>query len=249
MRKLPISLTLYTTTKGHFGCKTNYQHTVKSLSNQISIKEFGSATAHIKISEGEMEGGLEMSEFLSKAGLNILSTEKNWNREGNNHAEGYFQDMMVMMNSESVHKNEFILFLEDDWIINTDKLDFWLSEGVKCLKKNKDILCVRINDEINKDVSRATSINKYIYTQDSDYTIYGPTLTFQPTLMRTRDWYAAVRHINKDWEKVKNQHCELISGYYMHSLFSNSPTPFAFFDPEKINATHIGTEKFAKENL
>lgn len=239
MKKFPISVTLYSTSKGHHNQDT-YAHTIKHLAAKLPLDSFGSLNVHIKVSEGHGEKAMGMIEDLHKSGFFTYVTQGDWNREGNNHAEAYYKDMLTLMSQDTVHQNEYILFLEDDWLINCDNLAFWLSEGIKCLKNNKDILCVRVNDEINQDVSKATTINKYIYVQNRDAGRWGPTLTFQPTLMRTRDWYCAVRQINRDWELIKNQHCELLSGFYMSRLFSNSPTPFAFFDPSKINATHIG---------
>ena len=249
MKNLPISLTLYTTTKGHFGYKDCIKHTVNHLKN-VADGCFTSEFAHIKTCEGE-EGEKvrqEMTSFLEGRKINVLSTTKDWNRKRNNHAIEYFADMETIMNNNDVHQNRFIFFHEDDWIINTDKkLIQLLQDGIKLLNENKEILCVRVNADIDKDTSKATKIGNDIFLQNENYTRYGPTITFQPTLMRTRDWYAAVRAINRS-ELRLTQHCELLTGYFMKSLFSDSMTPFAFFDPNVINATHIGSEEFAKEN-
>ena len=249
MNSLPISLTLYTTTKGHFGYKDCAKDTVDHLS-KIDEGCFSNKSAHIKVcdsQEGE-DKCEDLKSFFESKQIDVSTTKGNWNRKNNNHAVEYFKDMETLMNQDSVHDNEFILFHEDDWIINTQKpLMYLLQEGIRLMKGNKDILCVRINADTNTDLSKTSKITKDIYIQNEDYTQYGPTITFQPTLMRTRDWYAAVRQINRNDLRFKS-HCELLSGMFMKGLFATVSTPFAFFDPNTINATHIGSEEFAKEN-
>ena len=249
MNSLPVSLTLYTTTKGHFGYKDCPKHTVDHIST-IGEGCFSSKSVHIKVCDNKDgdEKFKDLDRYFKKKSFNVVSTKGSWNRKNNNHAIEYFKDMETLMNEDLVHDNEFIFFHEDDWIINTEKpLIYLLQEGIKYMRRNKDLICVRVNADINTDISKATKISNDIYLQNEDYTQFGPTITFQPTLMRTRDWYAAVRQINRNDLRFKS-HCELLSGMFMKGLFATVNTPFAFYDPNVINATHIGSEEFAKEN-
>jgi hypothetical protein len=253
--KIPVSLTFYTTSKGHFGNRDCYRSTIERLVEDGILYSFSERVAHIKDSG---EGTEDIKRFLVDHGFEIKIRKGEW--DNHNHVSknsdfpiaGYYGDMFNLMSEQSVQNNEFIFFLEDDNIINNKKeLTYFLKEGVNLLRKNKDILCIRINRtdiEGWDDISKATKITKDIYVQDEDYTKYGPTLTFQPTIMRTRDWFAAVRFINKNWDQFKDSHCEIVSGHVMRYLFSDASKPFAFFDPELISCEHIGTREFAKNH-
>lgn len=248
MSQIPISICLFTTTKGHYKFNT-HNHTLNRLNELIPLDDIGKF-AHVKVSSGHNNKLEKISHDLSKFGFKTLYTEQDWNREDNNHASAYYQDMLTLLNHNDVHKNPYILFLEDDWLINCEgDLLFYFKEAIKYLKEDKDLLAIRINHEINKDTSKAFRVNNNFYLQNKDYTQYGPTLTFQPTIMRTRDWYTSVRLINKNWEQFKNQHCELVSGNVIRYLFSDSARPFAFFNPEKLNCTHIGCKEFIEKHL
>jgi hypothetical protein len=245
--KIPVSVCLFLTTKDRYAYRNFYRHTIDRLNQSIPLCNFGNLSAHIKISaDNHISTFIEMENWLESKGFDVFSTHKIWDKVGNQHAEGYYQDMNTLLAQDCVHSNPYMLLLEDDWLINCDNLDKYFAEGIKLLRDNKDILCVRINDEMNKNASKAKKITRNIYTQTKDNTKFGETITFQPTLFRTRDWYAAVRLINKNWEQFKHQHCELVSGNVMKYLFSDKEEGcFAFFDPEKLNCTHIGTEEFA----
>ena len=246
-QKLPISLCLYLTTKGHWSYKDCYRHTVRNISSHIPLDNFGSLVAHVKVSSGDSE--TPFVKFLEENGFKVLVTYQDWNRKDNNHAEAYFKDMLKVMGDEEVHKNEFVIHQEDDFPWQVEKRDavFYWNHAIKLLKSDKDLLAVRVNDEINQDVSKAKKIDQFTFQQNLDYTRWGPTLTFQPTIVRTRDWFFSVEMINKYWENLKDQHCELTSGLAMRN-FTSSRTPFYFFDPKMFNCRHIGSEEFAKEN-
>jgi len=249
-RKIPISVCLFTTTRPRWGFIDCYKHTIERLNQSIPLSDFGNLSAHIKISDdSHFEKADEMEDWLSGRGFNVLRTHKNWDKVGDQHAEGYYGDMYTLMSTQAVQNQPYMLLLEDDWLINGEDLIGYFKKGVELLKKNKDVLCVRVNDEINQDVSRATKIGANIYAQNKDYTKFGETLTFQPTILRVRDWYAAVRFINKNWHQLKGNHCELVSGSIMKYLFSDKEEGcFTFFDPAKLSAKHIGTEEFANEH-
>lgn len=245
--KIPISLTIYSTTKGHYGNDT-LETTIKHLNKKFLIEEFGCAYCHLKVSTGHEEKSLKITKDNKKYGIKTISTIKDWNRQDNNMAEAYFLDMYRLMSENDIHSNPYVFFLEDDWLINTDfDLNFYFSEAIKLLKKDSTMLAVRINNEEHSDTSKSVKINNTFFLQGKNYTQYGPTLTFQPTIMRTRDWYATVRFINKNWYVFKDQHCELVSGNVMRYLFADNPTPFAFFNPDKVNCKHIGTKDFGNE--
>lgn len=236
------------TTKGHWGYKECYKHTLSQINSIIPLELFGSLIAHIKVSKGDFFK--KMQDDLEEYGFKVIITEKDWNRKDNNFAKAYFEDMFTVMSDSLVHQNEFCLHQEDDfpWVCKGKDPALYLNHSIKLLKGNKDLLAIRLNDEINQDLSKSSKIDDYTYQQNLNYTQWGPTLTFQPTIMRTRDWYFSLEMIHKYWDKLKDQHCELTSGLAMRN-FTSSRTPFYFFDPKQFCCKHIGSEEFAKENL
>jgi hypothetical protein len=251
MKKLPISLAFFTSTKGHWGYQDCYKHTINSISESVFTDVFSGLFAHIKNSG---EGFEEIEDWLKQKGFFVKIRDGIWDNHGtifeSEEVLGYYGDMLNLLSENDLLKNEFILFCEDDNTINCNG-DFteFLSRGMSLLKNRADILSVRINrtDCANwNDLSKSTKIDDYIYLQNEDYTKVGPTLTFQPTIMRTRDWYSSVRFINNNWNQFKNAHCELVSGFVMKYLFTDSKKPFAFFNPDKISCDHIGIEEFIK---
>lgn len=244
------SIVLYTSTRGHFGYKDCYKHTVKRLEKENLDFWRIYKLAHIKISPGEEELAAEMKQWLNKKGFRVIQTKANWkhNDPNNSHAKEYYKDKLKCFSDKEIQKRRYTFFIEDDWKVNFNGYaDFYLDRAAEFLDKNLDYLCVRVNNEIEKSVEKATPLTEdnLIYKQNLDYTIYGPTLTFQPTLIRSAEWRHALRLINSNLDILNTQHCELVSGMAMRQ-FSDSDTPFCFFNPQIINCEHIGEEEKIK---
>lgn len=252
MEKLPINLIFFTSTKGHFGHKDIYQHTLNSLKKQIAPERIGYKVAHIKVSPDEHHIAYEMMDFLEQWGFDkILTTEANWSHDGN-HGEEYTKDIQKTLEYLSVNPNteEFTLWMEDDYIFNINKetkcpqnLDFYFDRAINVLKSNFRLQTVRFNlDKPDKD--KILQYDDLVYLQKKNYTPYQNTVTFQPTIYRTKDlWWSYCVFLKNNWEKLKHTHIELRSGYSLFPL-TDSPMPFAEFNYDIVRSIHIGTKNY-----
>jgi hypothetical protein len=249
-----LCICFFTSTKGHFGNRDIYKYSLQKLAEQLNTyfyePEYGiSLLCHIKHTKIDFDYALVMRDEILKIFPHafIIFSEGQWSHNTPSHGEEYYKDMFKVYGSDFVHESEYVLHLEDDWLFSGCGIVFkglinYLEAGVFHLRVNRLTLAVRFNHDINQDVSKATLKNDFFY-QNEDYTPYGPTLTFQPTIMRTRDWWLALLMIQSAWEKIKGQHCELISGWFMKQL-PHDGQPFAFFDPSAVNCQHIGIPDF-----
>lgn len=237
-----LAIVLYTSTKGHFGYKDCYKHTVERMIEEIPFFADYEKVAHIKYSLEDGEKQLiEMKDFLEKRGFEVLISQGDWSHNKGSHAKEYYKDMFTALSSEKIRKRRFTLVCEDDWLLDfKGKWPVAVSKALQFLDKDKDRLCVRVNHDIHKDLSKADEVvDGLIHQQNTDYTPWGPTFTFQPTIVKSSEWFNSVRFINRNLDALEKVHCEIISGEIL-SMFSDSRTPFCFFNPEKVNAEHIG---------
>lgn len=248
-----LSFIFYSSCRGHFGFKNSYKFTIENFFKEVTMFKRFKKSCHIKYSKEEILELDKIENWLAEKDFFVVKTEGEWkhNDSLNSHAKEYYKDQLKMFTKEigEIPEKEFSLFCEDDYLIHSDKnLSFYLKEGVDFLQKNPQALCVRINSEPNKKTEGATKINEFIYRQDEDYTPYGSTFTFQPTIVRTRDWWHSLRIINNNLHLLDSVHCEILSGQ-VFKQFSDDESPFYFFDPEVLWCEHIGEkEKLEKLN-
>lgn len=256
-----LGVVLYTSTKGHFGYTDCYKHTVNRLVEVFPhCWESLTKVAHIKRSpDDSSEVFLEMFDFLKSNGFDVLVTNGDWGHNKPSHAVGYYQDMKRTLGHAPLHKKRYVFACEDDWLLNF-KVNSTSSimKAIEFMDTNLDVLCVRVNHDVHTDLSKTVGpIKDLFYLQHLDYTPYGPTFTFQPTIVRLKEWYHSVRLILKKrdvWRKEFNteyfsyNHCELVSGETL-KVFSDSELPFAFFDPNVIVAQHIGENEWINRQI
>lgn len=244
-----LTLVLYSSTRGHWGFKNSYEFTINNL-KKIFRSDFDRLNKYCNVKRGSEEDEYktfcEMDQFLTKNGFKVLATDGAWSHNNSSHAVGYYQDMLSVF--DNIYHTEYTFVCEDDWLIHSEE-PFWacLESGIDFLNKNKNALCIRINSEPDKRKDGATEVRRGIYRQDESFTPYGSTFTFQPTIVRTRDWWHSLRIINQNLHLLETTHCELLSGY-VFKQFSNDTSPFYFFNPDLIWCEHIG-EKEKLERL
>jgi len=243
-----INFVLFTSTKGHFGIKDCFEKTVERLEDLGSY--FFHKFAHIKVSQGEESIGDLMKNWLKNHKWNTELGFGNWSHDSPSHAVEYFFDIQKMLNKKEILEKEYCLLLEDDWLINSLEFLPLLEEGVDCLNKNRDLLAIRIEREGQGNIENCEQISRSILRHNLNYSQYGPTFTFQPTLVRTRSWSHAINFFwnNKfliDKLSMGELHCELLATQLL-KLISNTDRPFCSFDMKLINATHIGEINYGK---
>lgn len=240
-----LAILLFSTTRGHFGFKNSYEFVVDNLAGKVG---FGLKLAHIKYQEEEGDTLTNMECALEDKGYVVIRTEGEWKHNSISHAQEYFKDQLRLFSS---HAKPYSLICEDDWIIKTSQksIEHYFKYGIDFLEQYPQALCVRINAEPDRHLKGSTQITDLIYRQDEDRTIWGSTFTFQPTLVRTRDYLFALRIINQNLHLLERTHCEILSGEVFRQ-FSTDQSPFYFFDPGLIWCEHIGEkEKLEKLNI
>ena len=243
-----LTIVLYSSTKGHFGFKNSYQFTVDSLMKNLGDDFFSLAKyCNVKREDGDGKVFSEMEDFLGKRGFIINQTFGDWSHNNSSHAKEYYKDMLSVFNK--FYQKQFTFVGEDDYIIHSnDPFNYCVEVATKFLKENKNALCIRINSEPDRRINGATKVAEGIYRQDEDFTKFGSTFTFQPCILRTRDWWHSLRIINNNLHLLDSVHCEILSGQ-VFKQFSDDKSPFYFFDPELVWCEHIGEkEKLEKLN-
>lgn len=246
MSRFPLSLLFFTSTKGHWGRKYIFQETIADLEKKFGIHSFASSVAHIKHSGNESDLLEEITDYTLKRGFGkILTSHGTWNHiDIANMGKEYYKDMGKVLNDPYVLKNEFCLHLEDDWLFNCESVDKYLHKAIVFLKNNPNCLCVRFNNQdehIEPHQYHVSITDDDIFFQSENYSPYGPTVTFQPTVFRTRDWRNAVNLILDNLEVLGHTHSEIISGESLKKINLNkTKTPFAFFNPKVVSVKHIG---------
>lgn len=238
-----LAFVLYTSTKGHFGQKDLFKFTVDRLEKKVPLFSDFYKTAHIKVSRDECYLGVYMMDWLIEKGWVVKVTIGEWSHNNKSHAEAYYADKLKVFSHPDLHKYKYTIFFEDDWLLNVDekRTQILLDGALDFLNNETSALCVRINNEA-EDVNPADiRVRNFLYCQGLNRNQYGPTFTFQPTIVRTLEWYHALRLINKNIHQLEFTHCEILSGEAMKN-FSDSQTPFCYFDPRLISVTHIGEE-------
>lgn len=248
-----LAIVLYTSTKGHFDYKDCYKHTLSRLEEQFGLLTFFYKLAHIKVSEGEEDLAYEMEAYLKVHGFSVLKTQGTWKHDcdHNSHAKEYYKDMFTALSDKKLHNYPYVLCMEDDWLLSFPKnsAEHWCRKAIDVLDKDLNKLCVRINNKKENELSEATAIQEEdIYMQNLGYTPWGPTYTFQPTIVRTKEWYHSVRLINNNIEILDSQHCEIVSGKTLKN-FTDDLCPFLFFNPNKVHAEHIGEKQWIQNKI
>lgn len=184
-----MNLCFFTTTKGHFGRKDIYKITIENLFSKIQYHYFFDRIAHIKVSPGEEEVANEMEEYLASKKFHVLKTIGEWRHNDNSHGYEYNKDIYTMFSNQMVGRDRFSLWLEDDWILNGRDIERKFYDAQIFLNNKPDYLSVRVNADRYED-DKVFDNGKF-KVQKENYTNWGPTFTFQPTIVKTENIHYA----------------------------------------------------------
>ena len=240
-----MNLIVFCTTMGHGGRHT-YEETINSILDQAG-DFFSRRIIHLKTKPSQEDKAEEIKDFAAEKNFRIIESKADLVHHSSNHqvhSAEYFKDVFKTYSDPTIRKEKYSFWLEDDWILRTQEQDLVsaLRESENFLDNNTNQLCVRFNsaEEFKKcEQDHFRSPSRDIFTQGLKYTQWGPTFTFQPNVNRTIEVYAAWKAAQRYLDILGQYHCELLSGDLMKNL-TESPTPFSFYNPEKIYAQHIG---------
>ena len=245
MQRLPLNLIVFATTMGHGGRHT-YKETIEGLFSKIDPAIFTNLLLHLKTREGEEKIADKIKDFCLSFHIRVLETKENIVHHSENHlthSAAYFKDIFKAYSDLEIRKTKYSLWLEDDAPIMNQNIDLFkaFQESIFFLDENPDQLCVRFNRSEGFNDAQEGSIkeNNNFFTQDSNYTKYGPTFTFQPNISRTNEIFIAWKMAQAHLDKLGSYHCELMSGDLLKNM-TNSKTPFSFFNPLKVYSKDTG---------
>ena len=246
MDTLPINLIVFATTMGHEGRHT-YGKVIDTLFSQLDPQLFANKVLHLKSREEELDIAVEIKDFCSEKNIRVIESKEeivHHSENHLNHSAGYFKDIYKVYSDLELRKQKYSFWFEDDWLLNINSIDLEqaLRESLDFLDDNPNQLCVRFNRSEKFDEPEGECLKKTenIFTQTENYSQYAPCFTFQPNVNRTSEFFLAWKTLQQHLHKLGSYHCELMATHLLREGFSNSKTPFSFFDPEKIYSQHIG---------
>lgn len=240
MTPFPITLALYTSTKGHFK-KDTYRDTVNHILNQIPANYWGNLHANVKWEgNGDEDKRDEMASWLKSRGFKVTTPCKKWSHSDNSHSTAYLEDMELV---SSFIKTPYLFHLEDDFLIHCAKnsLEYWLSESLQILQENTQIVQVRIArwrnevDRINRLKEKHGIDGRAEWLNDERFR--HNDWSNNPFIARTRDFHNAIRLVLNANLPKHSEHGPAIA----MKLFSQEKMPFISFNPEMIRCLHQGT--------
>lgn len=236
MIALPITLCLYTSTKGHFDRDT-YRETVTDLLRQVPAQNLDALLAHVKWEPGDEVKRDEMSVWLRERGFIVFDGCNRWSHNHPSHNEGYCEDIRKMV---SKVRSPYYWHAEDDWLIKTDSLVDQLADAVRRLETSPDLLQVRFPRYTNEPERIRGLRAKHGIDAKVEEDGLGGTRhndwSNHPYVARTRDVNAAIRFV---FATNLPRHTEHGLSVAM-KLLSDGQTPFFTPDAAKIRVGHIG---------
>jgi hypothetical protein len=245
--KIPLAIALFATTKGHWGINTRWRETVNDLNSQIPLGNFSALFSNIKVTNNEeISFGNEIAEELkSLYGFNNHLEVQDWKHFDVSHQVGYLSDIFRMYNNPKVLESQYVLHLEDDWLIRAEDGDLlkWINKAINLLEKNPNILQVRFprfNDEFKRinNLKERHGIDTYSRHHDDDFFVHSD-FSLNPSIFRTRDLRNATLLIIKNQNSF-GPHVEHDFGRAV-KYFSNPQESLSCFYPNKARSYHIGS--------
>lgn len=236
MTKLPICLTLFTSTKPHFGHST-WEATLRHLDRQIPLSQFGARYAHVKVSPDQKDVGFVMEMDLIHRGFFVDTTVGDWSR-GMSHQNAYLLDQRKASQSRVVQDQPFMLLLEDDSTLSPRKgeLANYLAQMMQALEQEYSLVSTRLVRRCDWDggiptIGPVTSI------------FFSPNFDFQPAVLRSRDFLFAHKVIEDNWAQLSHLQCELVMRIALDTL-SRSQYRHMVWHPDEIETVHLGTPDY-----
>lgn len=253
--KIPLNLIIFSSTKGHFGIKTRYLETIKSLNQQIPLSYFSQRFLHIKVSSGEKEICYEMENNVKLYDFEVIPDYGDWSHGNLDHQIGYLNDMNSVYYRGDVNSVQYSLVMEDDFLIKTYDKDllYYLNKGVSILEEMSNIVQVRIPrftnefDRVNnlKAKHNINGIAKKINGDDEIFALNDWSNNVH--ISRTRDLRIALLLMrrNQDVFPPHSEHGVSLAMKYL----SLTDTPFVCFNPKLVRCGHCGTLRGEEDNL
>jgi hypothetical protein len=242
MQQIPITLLFFTSTKGHFGFKDIYLDTLNYLNRKIPLSSFAQKIAHIKVSSLEQEQAAKMTAELEKRGFTVIAVTADWSH-GIAHQNEYMKDLIRVSKRPEVYKNDYVLWLEDDSPFefhNEVTIERGFYRSLTLLTENPDLISVRFlrrNDLHDSPIIEVPN-------KPTDY-FYSPHYNFQPSILRSRDFFLACKIIEDNFDKITNVQSEMLWRLVLGPM-SRSELKHIVWWPDYGETYHLGSPDYPK---
>lgn len=237
MTPLPLTLALFTSTRGHFSRDT-YQGTITDILRQLPVG-WGGLRANVKWEPGQELKAAEMRHWLEERHFEVTTPCQSWKHHDPSHQEGYLRDIELVTSRIT---SPYYLHLEDDmWLrANVGSLEQHLAEAVDILESNLDIVQVRFarwDNEYERLKGLEAKHGIKANPVEKDGAIAHRDWSNNPFVARTRDVRAAVKFV---FATNLPRHSEHGLGSAM-KLLGHPEQPFYTPSPFEIRCRHMGT--------
>lgn len=241
--KSPISLALFTTTKGHFDFTTIYKSTINDLFYQVGENFFADKVVHIKREENDELVYQEMVNFFKLFNFKILTSFGKWKHYDQSHYIEHGKDIATLLSDSNVQQNQFIFWLEDDFLLRS-KGDL-LSDihlGINILKSEPNILNIRwLKNEADMELLQ---INKENFNENLCYFTHNDVFSFNPSIIRSRDAWFLAKYFRFVYPNNLHVHIERFATEVLKSISMRNNNIFSAFKLDCAKAVHIGEKTY-----
>ena len=236
--KIPLTIALFSTTKGHYGKTTLYQDTVNRLNSLIPLNLFSRRVVHIKREVGPDHDFIynEMVLFFTKFNFTILETFGAWKHYDGSHYNEHAKDIYTLMSNKVTQSSEYILWIEDDILINCNNFEQAIFDSISILKSDPTIMNVGIRDILDEKLVNEKDLTKNIKT-------FGDSLnfSFRCSIFRARDVFALASFYKNAFRFGQSPHIEAFAAQIL-SYLSCRVDCLAIFNKEFCSHQHIGVK-------
>lgn len=239
--KLPITLCLFTTTKGHHKRGfTDCRITLNHLDAQLPLSLFAAKVASLKITPGDEALGGQMADELSVRGFKVLTEVAAWQR-GTSHQQAYNEDIQRISRDPLVHAQPYVWWVEDDGLLDCHgcTLERLLADSARMLAENADLLTVRLR-------RRADDRGPEAGPQTDTRFFWSQHFNFQPSILRTRDFQLAALFIERNPHLAAQVQIEALWRMVLGN-FTRSPLCHAVWECDHAESIHIGVPQAEHE--
>ncbi len=246
MPKLPITLGVYETFKGHHSNNQIYKIAIEHLEKQMDMNIFNQRIVHIK--HEEKDDTSEMESFFDKRKFEIVKSVGTFKHFEESHQRGYILDIIKV--SQKI-TSPFFFHFECDWLLKPKK-DLNVTEllvgACRILDDNPYLMSVRFPqcaDEINriKGIKEKHNLPITLGEVHDLYLTSSENTSHNPNLSRSKDYWFA----GKMLDSIIKESSAPVHSEHTYSPIQRWMTPLehhlACLNPTYVQAVHIGVKE------
>lgn len=235
MTPLPITLCFFTSTKGHYGRRTDWRLTLDHLDRQLPLSLFGGRICSLKITPGDEALAATMQSELEARGFKVLTATADWSR-GASHQAAYMDDVCRISRDPLVHAHPYVWWVEDDGLClsHAYPLERLLGESAHMLAADSNLLTVRLR---RRDDDRGPTVADEARTDPRFF--YSQHFNFQPGILRSRDFQLVAMQIERNPGAAASIQCEMLWRMVL-AQFTRSLMCHAVWECDHAETIHIG---------